>query len=100
MGAISVLFKDDINRCSAEIGYWLGREYWGRGIVPVAVRVLTDYTFAHFDVSRLYAEIFARNAASARVLTKAGYHLEARLQKSLVKEGLVQDALLFTALKP
>ncbi|TGE20672.1 N-acetyltransferase [Hymenobacter aquaticus] len=98
-GAISVLFKDDINRCSAEIGYWLGRRHWGRGIVTEAVKVLTAYTFAHFDISRLYAEIFARNAGSARVLTKAGYQLEARLQKSIVKEGVVQDALLFAALK-
>ncbi|MCB2380191.1 GNAT family N-acetyltransferase [Hymenobacter sp. BT635] len=99
-GAISVLFKDDINRCSAEIGYWLGRQYWGRGIVAEAVKVLTDYTFAHFEVCRLYAEIFARNAASARVLSKAGYEQEARLQKSIVKEGEVQDALLFARIRP
>jgi ribosomal-protein-alanine N-acetyltransferase len=99
VGAISVLFKEDINRCSAEIGYWLGRQYWGRGIVAEAVKVLTDYTFAHFEVSRLYAEIFARNTGSARVLTKAGYRQEARLQKSIVKEGIVQDALLFATLK-
>ena len=99
VGAISVLFKDDINRCSAEIGYWLGRQYWGRGIVAEAVKVLTDYVFAHFEVSRLYAEIFARNAGSARVLAKAGYQLEARLRNSIVKEGVVQDALLFAVLK-
>ncbi|TGE14930.1 GNAT family N-acetyltransferase [Hymenobacter elongatus] len=99
VGALSVLFKDDINRRSAEIGYWLGRQYWGRGIATAAVRVLTEYAFVHFDVCRLYAEIFARNEASAQVLAKAGYQLEGRLHKSIIKEGVVQDALLYAQVR-
>ncbi|SHI43025.1 Protein N-acetyltransferase, RimJ/RimL family [Hymenobacter daecheongensis DSM 21074] len=99
VGSISILFQTDVHHRSAEIGYWLGRAYWGRGIATAAVRALSDYTFAHFDVCRLYASIFARNAGSARVLEKAGYALEGRLRQSITKDGETLDALLFALLK-
>jgi RimJ/RimL family protein N-acetyltransferase len=98
-GAISVLLKTDINRRSAEIGYWLARPQWGRGIGTEAVRILTDYAFTHFDICRLYAEVFAPNSASARVLTKAGFELEGRLRKSVTKDGQTMDALLYAVIR-
>ena len=94
-GGIRVIFKDDVDRRSAEIGYWLGRRYWGRGIMPAAVCALTEYTFANFNVCRLYAGVFAHNAASARVLEKCGYELEGRLRKSITKNGQTIDSLLY-----
>ncbi|WP_324673744.1 GNAT family protein [Hymenobacter sp. GOD-10R] len=94
-GGISIIFQHDVDRRSAEIGYWLGRSYWGRGIMTAAVRVLTEYTFASFDVCRLYAGVFAHNAASARVLEKGGYELEGRLRKSITKNGHTIDSLLY-----
>jgi RimJ/RimL family protein N-acetyltransferase len=98
-GSISVLFKQDVNRRSAEIGYFVGQRFWGRGITTAAVVALSEYAFAHFDLCRLYAVVFASNAASARVLEKAGYELEARLRKSITKDGQTMDALLYAMIK-
>ncbi|GAB3827082.1 GNAT family N-acetyltransferase [Hymenobacter jeollabukensis] len=97
-GSISVLFQDDISRRSAEIGYWLGRAYWGRGIVTAATRALADYALAHFDLCRLYATVFEYNPASARVLEKAGFAFEARLRRSITKDGQTVDGLLYALL--
>lgn len=94
-GSISVLFKDDISRREAEIGYWLGRAYWGRGIVTAAVRALSEYALTCFDLCRLYATVFAHNPASTRVLEKAGYTFEARLRQSITKDGQTIDGLLY-----
>ncbi|AYA38036.1 N-acetyltransferase [Hymenobacter oligotrophus] len=98
-GSISVLFKDDINRREAEIGYWLGRPYWGRGIASAATKVLSDYALANFDICRLYASVFEYNPASGRVLEKAGFTLEARLRKSITKDGRTVDGLLYALVK-
>src|SRR5437867_7861762 len=85
VGGIGLLLKDDIFRRSAEIGYWLGEEYWGRGIVTEAVRAVTEYAFANFDLCRIYAGVFEWNPASMRVLEKAGYEFEGRMKKSVTK---------------
>ena len=69
-GSISLLFQADVSRRSAEIGYWLGRPFWGRGIATAAVRALGAYGFAHFSLARLYATVYAPNLASANVLEK------------------------------
>ncbi|OUJ70224.1 GNAT family N-acetyltransferase [Hymenobacter crusticola] len=94
-GGISVIFKEDVDRRSAEIGYWLGRPHWGRGIMTAAVEALTKYTFVEFNICRLYAGVFAHNTASARVLEKCGYELEGRLRKSITKNGQTTDSLLY-----
>lgn len=98
-GSISLLFKHDIDRRSAEIGYWLGREHWGRGYVSAAVQTLTDYGFAHFDLARVYATVFAHNAASGRVLEKAGFYFEACLRQAVTKDGQTIDGLVYARLK-
>jgi RimJ/RimL family protein N-acetyltransferase len=95
VGSIGVHFKTDVRRRSAEIGYWLARPYWGRGLATTAVQTVAEYVFAHFDVCRLYAVVFESNLASARVLEKAGFELEARLRKSVVKDGQTMDSRLY-----
>ncbi len=95
VGSLGVHFKSDVRRRSAEIGYWLARPYWGRGLAAAAVRAVSDYVFAHFDVCRLYAVVFEPNVASARVLEKAGFELEAKLRKSIVKQGQMLDSRLY-----
>lgn len=99
VGSISLLFQADVYRRSAEIGYWLGRQFWGQGIATAAVRTLSDYGFTHFDLARLYARVYAANQASARVLEKAGYELEGRLRAAITKNGQTFDALLFARVK-
>ena len=95
VGGIGVDLGSDVFRRSAEIGYWLGEAYWGRGIATDALRAMTQYALARFDLCRLSAGVFEGNAASARVLEKAGYVLEGRLRRSVCKNGRVLDQLLY-----
>jgi len=80
-------------RRSAEIGYWLGEPFWGRGIATEALGAMTEYAFAHFDICRLEAGVFEWNPASARVLEKNGYVLEGRARLGVVKDGRLGDRL-------
>lgn len=98
VGGLGVIFKDDVYRHTAEIGYWLGEDYWNRGLTSRAVAALSDYVFEHYDIRRLYAGIFEHNAASARVLEKAGYTFEARLRQNVVKDGRLLDELVYARL--
>lgn len=90
----------DVERYSAEIGYWLGEPFWGRGIVTEALSLVTDYAFAERNLLRLYALPFADNVASARVLEKAGYSLEGVLRQSGVKFGRPRDQLIYARINP
>jgi RimJ/RimL family protein N-acetyltransferase len=99
IGGIGVVFKQDVYKRSAEIGYWLGEDYWGRGITTRCVKALTGYVMQHHDIVRMYAGIFDYNAASARVLEKAGYTLEARLRMNVTKDGHTVDELMYAKIK-
>lgn len=97
-GGIGYTLHPDVERVSAEIGYWLGTAFWGRGIMTAAVKALTSYIFIqHDEMRRVYAVPFASSAASIRVLQKAGYELEGRMRQSAIKYGEVTDQLLFAA---
>ena len=98
-GGVGLLLQEDIARRSAEIGYWLGEAFWGRGIMTAVVRAVTDYAFASLDLCRVYALVFEWNPASCRVLEKAGYRLEGRLRKSATKDGHTLDQLLYAAVR-
>src|SRR4029079_5855901 len=94
-GAIGYVPGIDVERYSAEIGYWLRESYWGRGIVTEALLLLTPHVFTTVNLLRLFALPFADNAASARVLEKAGFVREAVLRSSSVKYGQPRDQLLY-----
>src|SRR5690606_11107271 len=94
-GGISLMLHDDVERISAEIGYWLGKQYWGRGIMSEAVGAVTRWGFREFGLTRIYALPFANNAASSRVLEKAGYLLEGVMRRSALKDGVVMDQRLY-----
>lgn len=95
VGGIGLELHDDVERCSAEIGYWLGEPYWGRGITTAAVMALTDYAFNEFKLTRVYAVPYARNAASIKVLEKAGYVCEGVMRRSAIKDGEVLDQVMY-----
>ncbi|MDD8017055.1 MAG: GNAT family N-acetyltransferase [Bacteroidota bacterium] len=99
VGNIGLIKKEDVYRVSMEIGYWLGEEFWGHGIVTEAVGAVSQYAFSHFDINRLYADVFEWNTASMRVLEKNGFLPEARLKKAIIKDGRVGDVVLYTKLK-
>jgi len=95
VGAIGYGLHEDVERVSAEIGYWLGEPYWGRGIMTEVVRAVTDYALRTHALTRVYAVPFAWNRASMRVLEKAGYVLEGTMRASAVKDGKVVDQMLY-----
>jgi RimJ/RimL family protein N-acetyltransferase len=99
-GGIGYVLHGDVERVGAEVGYWLGVEFWGRGIATAAVRAVTKFAFAtHAELERLYAVPFASNQASARVLEKAGYVLEGTLRRSAIKDGQVLDQWMYAIVR-
>ncbi len=99
VGAVGFDRREDVHRLTAEIGYWLGRAVWGRGIATRALAAATRHAFERHDLERLEAAVFEWNPASARVLEKAGYEREGRLRRFVLKDGRLGDALLYARLR-
>jgi len=78
----------------AEVGYWLARKYWNKGIMTDALKLLTDFGFRKLGLRRIYAHVFIHNRGSMRVLEKCGYKREG-IRKNVVKKGnkLIDDVI-------
>jgi [ribosomal protein S5]-alanine N-acetyltransferase len=94
-GAIGVHPQKDIYCKNMEMGYWLAEPYWGNGIITNAISEMLDYAFRNFGVYRIYARPFGYNIASQKALEKAGFTLEARLEKTFFKNGEYVDELIY-----
>ena len=94
IGAIGFTIQEDVNRISAEIGYWIGEPFWGKGVMTEVLRAVTDYAIDAHGLSRIFATPFSWNQASCRVLEKAGYKLEGRLKSCALKDGQIIDQFL------
>jgi ribosomal-protein-alanine N-acetyltransferase len=90
-GGIGITRGSGNERRTAEIGYWIGEDYWGRGIGPEALRLMTRYAVETFDLARLQAFAITSNLRSCRTLEKAGYRLEGRTRQSFLKHGVLHD---------
>ena len=99
IGGIGLVLKDDIYCKNAEIGYFLGERYWGKGITTEAIRQFVAYIFNTFEVTRLFASTFDYNRASQRVLEKNGFVLEGKFRKSIYKNGRYLDEHVYSLLK-
>jgi RimJ/RimL family protein N-acetyltransferase len=99
VGSVGVTPFADVYRRSAEIGYWLAEELWGKGIATDAVRAATEHAFRTFDVVRIQAAVFAWNPASMRVLEKCGYEREGWLRQSVIKDGKLIDSVLYARIR-
>lgn len=99
IGSIGVHPQNDIHEKCAELGYWLAEPYWAKGIMSMAVKQMIDYAFKNFDIIRLYARPFSSNIGSQKVLEKCGFTLEARLRKSIYKNGVFLDELIYSIVK-
>lgn len=99
IGGIGIILQTDVYRKNAEIGYWLGEQYWHKGFVTKALKAMVEYTFKRFDVEKIFAQVFESNTASKRVLEKAGFIFEARLKRAIIKNNQVQDCLIYSVLK-
>ncbi len=95
VGGVGVSPGLDVHRIDGELGYWLGEEFWGRGIMTAAIKAFVPHCFAAYKLERIHAHVFEWNIASGRVLEKAGFDLEGRLRRAAVKEGTVIDILLY-----
>lgn len=92
-GGAGVKVRGSQRSGSAEIGYWLGRLFWGRGVATAITQALSAYAFETFDLERVEANVFGWNPASAWVLEKAGFQLEGCLRRAVIRDGERTDLL-------
>mgnify|MGYP001079059979 CR=1 FL=1 len=99
VGSIGVFRQSNIHRQTAEMGYYIAEGYWGKGIMTEAVKQTCEFVFGNSDIIRIYAEPFAYNTASCRVLEKAGFQYEGTLRSNAVKNGKIIDMKMYSLLK-
>lgn len=99
IGGVSVVYGQAEAHLSGEIGYWLGREFWGRGFATRAVELMTEEVFNTTDLVRIHAQVFSPNIASKHVLEKCAYRLEGVLQKAIVKNDELMDVHVYARLR-
>jgi len=94
-GGIGIHPQADIHRKNAELGYWLAEKHWGKGIITSAIKQVVKFGFDNYNIDRIFARPFGTNMASQKVLEKSGFKLEARFEKTLVKNGELLDELIY-----
>jgi RimJ/RimL family protein N-acetyltransferase len=94
-GAIGLHPQHDVYRKNAELGYWLAEPYWGKGIISHAIKQMVNYGFQNWDFKRIYARPYGYNIGSQRALEKAGFVLEAKLEKTIFKIGEYDDEMIY-----
>ncbi|HNX79325.1 MAG TPA: GNAT family protein [Prolixibacteraceae bacterium] len=99
VGNIGVHLKSDVYRLGAEIGYFLGEPYWGKGIMTKAVNLVCDYAFRELGIVRIDTGVFDFNPASMRVLEKCGFVREAVFRKSVIKRGKICNEVRYAKIK-
>lgn len=99
VGGIGLVMGEDISRVSVEVGYWLGREYWCKGLTTRALRAITEYAFNSFPIERIFATPMEGNEGSFRVLEKAGYSLEGVHRRAAIKDDRIVDLRCYSAIR-
>ena len=99
VGSIGAFRQGNIHRRTAELGYYLAEEYWGKGVMTEAVKQLCDKLFAETDILRIFSEPFSYNIGSRRVLEKAGFRFEGVMKNNAVKNGRVLDMAMYALTK-
>ena len=99
-GVIGLVIQQDVHRFSAEIGYWIGEEYWGKGIGTKAIHLMVDYGFNELRINRIFSGVFEYNQPSLRILEKCGFVKEGILKKAVYKNGNFYDEHRYAIIKP
>ena len=99
IGSIGVFRKENVHRLTAEMGYYISEEYWGKGIMTEAVKQACNYIFENTDIIRIFADPYASNTGSCRVLEKAGFVYEGTLKKNAVKNGQIADMKMYAIIR-
>ncbi len=90
-GVTGLVLQKDVYRKSAEIGYWIGESFWGKGIATKAIELITNYGFEDLKLARIHAGVFELNIASMKALEKNGYKREGIFKKAIFKNDKVFD---------
>jgi len=98
-GGIGLFPQADIMCKNAEMGYWLAEPFWGKGIITEAIKQMIEYGFKTWDISRIYARPFGTNIGSQKALEKSGFRLEGRFEKTIFKNGVLEDELVYAIRK-
>ena len=99
VGGVSLHPGSDVHRHSAELGYWVGSRFWGRGIMSTIIARFADDAMTTFRLHRLFAAVYANNPASARVLEKAGFAREGVQKSAVVKRGELLDLIVYARVR-
>jgi len=97
LGAVGCVFEPTHRR--GEMGYWLGRPFWGKGYATIAARVLIRHIFSTTDLQRVHATHYIGNEASGRVMEKAGMRREGLLRGYTLKNGINRDVVMYAILR-
>lgn len=95
IGSIGLHPLEDVFRLNCELGYWVAEPFWGKGIATQAIGLMVEYAKANFSFSRLFARPYGSNIGSQKALVKAGFVLEARFEKTLIKNDRLEDELVY-----
>lgn len=99
VGSIGLHPQNDIMEKNLELGYFLGEPFWNKDIISKAIVEITNYGFRNFDVIRIFARPFGNNIASQKALEKAGFILDAKIEKNIYKNGEFLDELIYAVRK-
>ena len=99
VGEIGFVSQADVHRFSAEIGYWLSQEHWGKGVMSKAVSLISQYAFEQCELVRLFADVVEHNQGSCKVLEKCGYKLEGVFQKHIFKGDQFYDQYIYALIR-
>ena len=95
IGEIGIVLQPDVHRYSAEIGFWIGESYWGKGLMTKAVDWMVNYCFESLHLKRIFADVVDYNLASKKVLQKCGFELEGVLRQNIFKNDQFYDHFVF-----
>lgn len=96
----SVGLRDiDREHLQAELGFWIGREWWGKGYAREAASAVIQFGFDSLGLNRIYAHHMTRNPAAGRVLLAAGMQREGLLRQRVRKWGIYEDVVLYAAVR-
>ena len=96
---MKLMLGKDVHRFTAEMGYWLAEPFWNKGIMSKVVIRFVEFAFNKFALNRIFAEPYIENTSSVRVLEKAGFVLEGKLQAGVFKDGKVLDQFLYAKIR-
>ena len=99
VGSIGVFRQNNIHRLTAEMGYYIAEPFWGKGLGTDAIKQVSQYIFKNTDIIRIFAEPFAYNTASCRILEKSGFVFEGTLRSNAIKNGQIIDMKLYSLVK-